>query len=208
MNCDDSDAWLEEYQADAYSLLSLAKSLAVVSNEYREGLPPNSAVLGPKNVRLLPLRRFKELQHKFGLDIIGAKNKLPDMTVLMQSGSKKRREAKEGCGRCVSFLLLAGVPSAMPFKVRAIASEGQPSILDLWAELHNECINVYQHLCYNQAFCRLEQTISSVEIYWQDQLHRVYFPQPSIIDLALEPATKQNMLAELDLSTPEDRAKG
>jgi hypothetical protein len=67
---------------------------------------------------------------------------------------------------------------------------------------------VYQHLCYNQAFCRLEQTISSVEIFWKEKLYRIYFPQPHLIDLALEDATKYNMLAELDLSTPEDRAKG
>jgi hypothetical protein len=110
----------------------------VASSEYAEGLPPNKTVLGAKNVKLLPLKRFKEIQQRFGNDVAGSRN-LPIAMGQIQAKPKKKElsRAKEGCGRCVAFLLLVGVPSAMPLKLRAITSEGQVSIIELWTEVRS-----------------------------------------------------------------------
>ena len=151
MNCeeDDASAWFEEYHSDAYSLLSLAKSLTVSSSEYAENLTPSKVVLGARNLKLLPLRSFKDIQHRFEHSI---RPNLPLYMGQVQSKPKRKElvRARDACGKCVAWLLLVDAPSARQLERRVLITEGQPSILELWTEVYAECVRVYQQLCFCQ----------------------------------------------------------
>jgi hypothetical protein len=67
-------------------------------------------------------------------------------------------------------------------------------------EVHfKKCMYIYAHRFFDQC-------ILSVEIFWQGELSRTYFPRPAIGN-ALEDEAKVKLRREIDLSTEEDQLK-
>jgi hypothetical protein len=202
MNHDGSEeAWQSEYARDGHDLLALVSFLRLRSPTYAEAL-----LVTAKTGRFVHLRKQQATERKFekircAYEWIETQE--TGMEVDHEKGAVQYSSAVETCRE---FLVLA--VGSRGGSIEKHSKHGNDDNREaVWQELYITCCEVYENYLFSQAYKSLAVNVKSVEVWWNGHLQKHFFTMPMLVKAGLDKQTKTRVLQDIDLNTPEDKAK-
>jgi hypothetical protein len=210
MNHDGSEEeWYSEFARDGCDLLALVESLRTRSPTYSYSQAWATTV---KPGRLVHLRKQHTIQRKFEkircvYEQIAKQEDDMDVGSEGQEGAVRYSRAVETCCEFLALVGLRGGSSVKNNKHRDDDDDDDDDRGVVWQELYITCCDVYEKHLFSQAYKSLSANVKSVEVLWNGVLEKHFFAVPMLVKEGLDKQMKTRVLQDLDLNTPEDKAK-